>query len=123
MKLTISKFYEYCNKLLNGERNATHPGEIFLAWIAKMNFNEDIVLRLELDMRNVYGMIRATNYCKLFSEDGSFTDTVYHSIFFLYDLLYATGRKVESIDLLAQDFLGDMEDIKNFKKFAYEQLL
>ena len=123
MKLTVSKFYKYCKDLLNGDTQLTHPGEVFLAWIAKMNFEDGAVIRLELDMRNIYGMIHASNYCKLFTETGSFTSIVYNSLFFLYDILFAVGRKAESIDLLAQDFLGNEKDIKNFKNFASEILL
>jgi len=123
MKLTVSKFYDYCRTLLDGSKQVSHPGEAFLAWIAKEEFNEDVVLRLELDMRSVYSITHATNYCKLFTGSGGFTDIVYNYLFFLYDVLFAAGKKAEAIDLLAHDFLGNVEDISSFKEFASELLL
>ena len=123
MKLTVSKFYDYCRALLDGSKQVSHPGEAFLAWIAKEEFNEDVVLRLELDIRSVYSITHATNYCKLFTGSGGFTDTVYNYLFFIYDVLFAAGRRSEAIDLLAQDFLGSEHDILSFKSFASDLLL
>ena len=67
MKLTVSKFYKYCKDLLNGDTQLTHPGEVFLAWIAKMNFEyeqtdaeESSIQTVQVDYIDISGYMLST---------------------------------------------------------------